>query len=559
MKTTNRHPSGQPLMFSNEEAPLAWGLPAEFSEWQRHYRSWLDNPRPRRTKENPREPSVECSLWQLAMLYHLGSSAPPNDRIANGQPRSGNIATDDTKGIDELISGSSSDWPASCEWPAWQSWLDQIERPFVRSIYQAPTDDHRESDANGTDAALQRMAHWIQRSHDNDGWPHAALVQEWPMILAGIARCARLLRKHKLPVDESFQVLMESIPEKAVRLLRPDGTLMFGPPGANLLDASFRKRLVRMADDRDIARLFKRCLPPSTSKRKPGRESVGFPEPADRTEWGGVAVMQDAWHWGAPKLGMTYDGGTSLLEISNQVTLCRGPFLPQIKVDRRKVELETDFAEICWHSDEEIDYLELEADLSDGSRLQRQLLLVRGDETAVWMDTVLADEPRDLELSIELPIDPDIELQPETETTEHYFRSRSDGRYQALVVPLSMSEWKTDLRQNRFEYAGDSLAIKQVARKSRAMTVAVAFDLSPSRSVRPRTWRQLTVAEHLQPVPSDVAVAFRWQFEFQQWLVYRVQGRKGNRTFMGVNVTEDFYCGRFYSNGRAEHLLQIEE
>ncbi len=535
------------MIFRHEEAPLAWGLPQEFSSWQEKYRRWLKNPRPRKFDPDAADPSIELALWELALLYHLGIDGAPGESAKSKF----NPVDIENWNLAELTSSDTDDWPA------WQSWLDQIERPLVRTVYCASGD--KGSGPDHLDAAIQRLVHWIQRSHDNDGWPHATLVQEWPMILAGIVRSVRLLRKLKRALPDPFQVLIESIPEKAVRLLRPDGSLMFGPSGASLRDESFRKRLVRMSNDRDIARLMKRCLPPTSPKRKPGRESIGFPEPADRTEWGGVAVMQEAWHWGAPKVGLTFDGGTSLLEISNEVTLCRGPLLPQIKLDGHKVELETDFAEICWHSDEEIDYLELEADLSDGSRLQRQLLLIRGDQTAAWLDTVMTDDPHDIEYTINLPVDPAIELQPESETTEHYLRSRSDGRYHALVIPLSLPEWKLDLRENRFEQSGRSLVLEQVARERRALTVALAFDLSPSRSVRPRTWRQLTVAEHLRPVEPDVAVAFRWQFEFQQWLVYRAQGRKGNRTFMGVNVTEDFYAGRFYSNGRAEHLLQIEE
>jgi hypothetical protein len=67
------------------------------------------------------------------------------------------------------------------------------------------------------------------------------------------------------------------------------------------------------------------------------------------------------------------------------------------------------------------------------------------------------------------------------------------------------------------------------------------------------------VVEKLEQVARDRAVAYRVQLDQQQWLIYRSIGENANRTFLGENVSQDFYMGRFFRDGSVEELIQIEQ
>ena len=70
-----------------------------------------------------------------------------------------------------------------------------------------------------------------------------------------------------------------------------------------------------------------------------------------------------------------------------------------------------------------------------------------------------------------------------------------------------------------------------------------------------RTWRQLTVAEHLLPQPREVAVGYRVQLGYDQWLIYRSLAPRGSRSVLGQNVADEFVAARFdagWRPGRAD-------
>ncbi len=73
-----------------------------------------------------------------------------------------------------------------------------------------------------------------------------------------------------------------------------------------------------------------------------------------------------------------------------------------------------------------------------------------------------------------------------------------------------------------------------------ALCVPVFIDFDRKRSGKARTWRQLTVAENLQILPRDVAVAFHLQIGARQWVIYRSLAATASRTFLGQNITSEF-------------------
>ena len=86
----------------------------------------------------------------------------------------------------------------------------------------------------------------------------------------------------------------------------------------------------------------------------------------------------------------------------------------------------------------------------------------------------------------------------------------------------------------------------------------IVFDLNPERSTKPRTWRQLTVAQQMQTVGNDIAVAYRVQIGSKQWLFYRSILEKRNRTFLGQNFANEFFVGTISLDGTVQSILEVE-
>ena len=72
------------------------------------------------------------------------------------------------------------------------------------------------------------------------------------------------------------------------------------------------------------------------------------------------------------------------------------------------------------------------------------------------------------------------------------------------------------------------------------------------------TWRQLTVAEQRQNQPRDVAAGYRVQFGSRQWLIYRSLTPPANRTVLGMNLSTDFFLGRFGRDGETNTIVEVE-
>ncbi len=83
-------------------------------------------------------------------------------------------------------------------------------------------------------------------------------------------------------------------------------------------------------------------------------------------------------------------------------------------------------------------------------------------------------------------------------------------------------------------------------------------DLDPANSVKPRTWRKLTVAETLEIVDDDVARAYRVRVGRQQWVLYKSFQNIASRTFLGQNYKCDLVLGRFEKDGNMQELLSLE-
>ena len=243
-----------------------------------------------------------------------------------------------------------------------------------------------------------------------------------------------------------------------------------------------------------------------------------------------------------------------------RVEVCRGiPLLTvdqlaEVSINGRTLCSEENWDETCTHFDRDVDYLEFEIELEEDYRLQRQILLAREDEFLLWSDVLLGPDTQRMDYRLQFDFADEISVLPETETTEVYLQKT---KIHSLVLPLGLPEWKSVKTDDRLTGGNDYLELNRTA-FAKNLYAALFFDLNPNRSKKPRTWRSLTVAERLEIVPPDAAVAYRVQIGKQQWVIYRSLADTGNRSFLGQNHSCEFFVGRFARDGNTEELLSIE-
>jgi len=286
------------------------------------------------------------------------------------------------------------------------------------------------------------------------------------------------------------------------------------------------------------------------------------PTPALHTPDSRRALLRRTWQ--PPFDSLEVDYSRPALEVrltAGDWTLIAGDWTLATTVDGQPLLATGDWEEVCWHSDRDVDYLELELPLSGGWKLQRQMALSRKDQFLLLADAVLGEEALASEMraevrhTFELPLAEGIAFDAEVETREGSVLCRR--KRVARVIPLPFPEWRTEHSPGELRCDDRRLAMSH-AGVGRNLYVPLWLDLCPSRHRRECTWRRLTVGESLQVQPRDVAAGYRVQAGKEQWLVYRSLARPKSRTVLGQNFITEFVLSRFLASGETEEILEIE-
>jgi hypothetical protein len=249
-------------------------------------------------------------------------------------------------------------------------------------------------------------------------------------------------------------------------------------------------------------------------------------------------------------------------------TVWSGDWRWQASVDDQPLAADGTWEEVCWHTDRDVDYLELELPLSAGWKLGRQMLLAREHNFLYLADALIGNDAEAAAKSTgtpaaapviryrsTLPLAPGVQFEPAKETREGWLTAKK--RKLASALPLALPEWRAEFCAAEWHACGSELSL-EFAAQGRNVYAPLFFDLSRTRFRQPLTWRRLTVAESLEIVPRDRAVGYRVQVGDWQWLFYRSLVQPGNRTLLGQNYSTEFVACRINRNGTTEDILEIK-
>jgi hypothetical protein len=293
-------------------------------------------------------------------------------------------------------------------------------------------------------------------------------------------------------------------------------------------------------------------------KRRARRET---PSPAEHAENGQWAALRSGWQPTDMRLAVSYADPQVRIEVgAGRHTFITGSWDLDIKIGGLTAQRNSAWDEVCWYSDNDVDYVEIEAQFTENLRVQRQILLAREDRFLFLADAILAgSEPAALEYSGLLPLASAVGSEAADETCESYLTvNRPAGRARrALVLPLALPEWRSAARKGSLTGTAAGIELRQAAH-GRSLLAPLLIDLDRRRLNKSFTWRRLTVAESLEALPDDAAAGYRIEIGKQQWLIYRSLIAGGVRSVLGQQLSREFMVARFPRGAVAERLLEIE-
>jgi hypothetical protein len=395
---------------------------------------------------------------------------------------------------------------------------------------------------------------------DGEGMPHARLL----CVLGPLFACwtrARWLGE-RVPngawsraAEDQYRWLVR----QAIRLADANGRFLLTPREQQ--PAAWNRDLfstaLELSGDKRVCAAAKAAIGGHVVPKRRRASSHRLPKPSVDSEWSGIAVMAGGWSQSAARLAVAYAEEPVRIELSaHGERLLAGAWTFETTCDGKPARVVGEWENLFWSSEKSYDMLELGIRLSEGLRLERQVLLARDDEVLYLADVVISADgtPRRLAHSFHLPLDANTLWKPETESRDGLLHAANGC---AAILPLALPEWRTDPRGGSLTQADGRLVLAQES-AGRALYCPLLIDLKTKRAKKERTWRQLTVGESMEIIPRDVAVGFRAQCGRRQWLFYRSIGAPGNRTVLGQNISGEFCAGRFRTSGKLDEWIEVE-
>lgn len=382
---------------------------------------------------------------------------------------------------------------------------------------------------------------------DEQGLPNGRYLAAMRPVLGSWTRCTA--REPALLAAER-RIGFVGLLRQTIRLTDSAGREAF----SNLPDPSFVNCLTAAAglgNDREAAGLLSTLSPAGTSR---GKSIPASCSPSVYSESRQVAVLRSRLTPDSPRLTVVFAESDCRLELAADRPLLSGVWSAELNVDGQRLTPHGPWEEVCRHEDEDVEYLELEVSLSAGWTLQRHILLARQEGFALLADAVLGERESLISYTSTLPLAAGVQLQPEPDTHEAWLVA---GARRHLALPLALPEWRSDRPVGVLSQVEGRLSLATHLRRGRNLLQPLLIPLTNARRICEYTWRRLTVAQNLEIQPPDAAAAYRVQLGDRQWVIYRALTR-GNRTFLGRNLTSELFVSVFHRNGEMDAIMEVE-
>ena len=432
------------------------------------------------------------------------------------------------------------------------------ELPLLFGLLTATTRSVAQTNAS---RAMDDLAEYLENSEDHIGaWlAHGATYLR--ACLASVFRSRIIadhlgLRKWYPPQKKSLTTLLGH----AARWAREDGTQLL----AKGQDASAAKPMWNaLCKQASVSKAINHAM--VLSGLVDGRRSEAkvrcdsrLPKATGHDEDASCAVMLRGWQHRGPRVAVDFSEATMLLDAtgSKGAPVLSGEWTAAVELDGQSQLQLAGWEQLCWYSDDDVDYLEVEAKFGEHAKLQRQIVFMRDHRLLLTADALLCDKDGNWTMNSQIHLANKVQMNVVGKNTEARL---SSDKVESLALPLYLPEWKTALSTGTFSAKGNAIAVSNSCSGLRRLYSPVLFSLCNRHGKSPYTWRQLTVAEDLKIVGRDQAVAYRAQIGDEQYVFYRNLATVRRRSFLGVHALCEFFAGSFdKETGEADTLVEVE-
>lgn len=417
------------------------------------------------------------------------------------------------------------------------------------------------------EAGAARLRAELSRVCDTDGMPHADSLQRLPLCLAPFTRAAaigalfdrdwcshRAARRFSKLVVRSAALLQPSgqtalcngVAHSAGPLLRAAAQL------AGLGKAHEASQFVAAVTGETGGRNRKRrrrlaCAPRLKRKHRPAAES----------DAARIACLRNNWGLGADACIIAFDGAAPRIDLTAfGVPLVSGAWELGTSTSGSEWSASDGRWEcVCWFSDANADYVELQWD-APGRGLLRQALLSRTDHFLLLCDVAHAEPAAEsLQHSLRLPLQAGSRCRQDALTRE--WELRMEG-LRLRVLPLGLPQELIHRADGGLCVDARHIELRQSTSGAR-LACPLLLDWSPARRKAPAQWRQLTVAESGRVLRPEAALGARWRIGAAQWLYYHaLTAGQTARTVLGLHTFHETVVAELDSSGEIEPIVQVE-
>lgn len=409
-------------------------------------------------------------------------------------------------------------------------------------------------------AGKKELGSDLIRNTDTDGTPHADLVERLPLWLAPLVRVTRIGRAFDLRVwNRDQEERLQSVVERSIPLCRPDGRAALSnglklQPFPVLNAAAEACGLPEIGPVGSYLRSVKRAIDgkPPARPRADGVLSM----PSNQSDFARFALLRSDWTVQADSVAIAHHRHFPQLDVTaSGRPLIHGDWTIKLTIGGVPVELAEEWSCVCWQSDPDADYIELQM-LGPGKlRVERIVMLSRAERFLLLADSVSGVPNQRIEYQSELPLSDDIQPRPDTATREVQLSAKG---FRARAFPLAVAQDRVQSTPHNFAGADGKLTLTQVA-QGEGLFAPLILDWGVSRSRGNAQWRTLTVTEDGRVIGPDIAAGHRLKIDDLQLLIFRSLKDTGeSRAVLGHHTWNETVVGRVNKKGDVDPFLMVE-
>jgi hypothetical protein len=238
--------------------------------------------------------------------------------------------------------------------------------------------------------------------------------------------------------------------------------------------------------------------------------------------------------------------------------MIQGRWELEVSLDKEPIKLPDEWTCVCWHTDSDGDYIELQYTINENLRIERQVFLARTDHFLIMADCISGAAGAVVDYTARWPLVSDAKVTSGDSSRE---RVVSLGTLRMRTFPLALPDEIVQSTAGRWGLleSAETPCLELGQRAVGGLYAPVIFDWTPARQNSDADWRTLTVTENGPKVKGDRASGHRLRIGNQQLLLYHsLTPTEELRTVLGHHTNHETIIARFDKNGDVKPLLIVE-